>query len=78
MKRREELEETLLEILRQRQLEWIRASGDERDEARKRFITALHAFNGLVLHNKIPDIYSCSQGGHSEADTLRGGGLPRT
>ena len=55
MKTREELEEALLENVRQRQTEWIRASDEERDEARKRFIDALRAFNSLVVHYKIPD-----------------------
>jgi hypothetical protein len=55
MKTREELEEALLETLRQRQAEWIRASDDERDEARQRFMAALKAFNSLVLYYKIPD-----------------------
>jgi hypothetical protein len=55
MKTREELEEALLETLRQRQAQWIRASDDERDEARQRFMAALKAFNNLVLYNKIPE-----------------------
>jgi len=76
MKTREELEEALLENLRQRQAEWIRASDDERDDARKRLIDALHAFNSLVLYNKIPDLgdgetilprYSADDAAESEA-----------
>jgi hypothetical protein len=55
MKTREQLEEDLLETLRQRQAEWKRASNDERDAARQRFIEALHAFNSLVLYNKLPE-----------------------
>lgn len=52
---RQQLEADLLEIVRQRQLEWINAPEADRDEARKRFMDALSAFNRLVLDGKIPD-----------------------
>jgi hypothetical protein len=54
-KTRQQIEVELMEILRQRQEEWSMASDDNRDEARFRFMNALHAFNSLVLYGKFPD-----------------------
>jgi hypothetical protein len=56
-KSRQQLETDLLEILRQRRLEWIDASEDSRVEARGEFMDALSAFNRLVLNGKISDDY---------------------
>lgn len=54
LNQRQQLEEELLEKLRQRQDEWIRASEDDRDAARQRFMDALHVFNSLILYDKLP------------------------
>jgi hypothetical protein len=51
----QQIEDELMEVLRQAQLEWSRASEDNREAARQRFISALHVFNGLVFDNKPPE-----------------------
>lgn len=42
-KARQQIENALLEQLRQRQIEWVRASDQDRDAARQRFLDALHS-----------------------------------
>jgi len=54
-KSRQRLEEELLEKLRQRQAEWIKAPLDERAAARRSFMDALETFNRLVLYGKPPE-----------------------
>ena len=56
---KQEMETDLLEELRLRQREWNRASEEDRDVARQRFMNALDTFyslvlHGLVLHGKPP------------------------
>lgn len=53
-KTRERIENDLLEKLREKQIEWVRASDQERDAARQRFLDALHSFNGFVLDGSVP------------------------
>jgi hypothetical protein len=49
-KTRERIENELLEDLRQKRAEWIKASEDNRDLARQRFINALLIFDIVVIH----------------------------
>jgi len=56
---KQEMETDLLEELRLRRREWNRASEEDRDVARQRFMNALDTFyslvlHGLVLHGKPP------------------------
>ncbi len=51
----EQIENNLLEDLRQKQLAWIRASEADRDLLRQQFMNALQVFNSLVLDRKLPD-----------------------
>ena len=44
-----------LEVLHQRQLEWISAPDEMRDIARQRFMNALDTFNLLVSYDKLLD-----------------------
>jgi hypothetical protein len=44
-----EIEQTLLDELRQRQTQWIEAADNERGSAHLRFLDALQAFNLFVL-----------------------------
>lgn len=53
-KRREQIGDELMEVLRQAQSEWSKTSEDNRDVARQRFITTLHVFDGLFLDNNNP------------------------
>jgi hypothetical protein len=54
-KTRQRIEQDLLEVLNLRQREWISATDDNRDLARRRFMDALHAFNDFVLDGKLPE-----------------------
>ena len=56
---RAQVENDLLEVLRQREVEWIQASTQDRDTARQQFKDALDLFNsvviyGVVIYGKIP------------------------
>ena len=51
-KTREQIENDLLEQLRQRHIDWIGASEQERDAARRRFMDALHWLNRFVFAAK--------------------------
>ncbi len=48
-KTQEQIKNDLAEVLRERQIEWIRASDQDRDAARQRFMVALHLFNSFAL-----------------------------
>jgi hypothetical protein len=50
-----QLEIELLDLMREKQVEWQHAPAEERDAARQRFMDALEAFNALVLYNQILD-----------------------
>ena len=50
---RKQIENGLLEDLRQKQIEWMRASDHDRVAARQQFIDALNRFNSLVLEGKL-------------------------
>lgn len=50
----EHIKSELLEQLRQRQIEWIRAADQERDAARQRFLEILHSYNRLVRDDDVP------------------------
>lgn len=50
---RHELASDLLELLRLSQLDWTRASEEDRDAARQRFMEALDAFNRVVLQGRL-------------------------
>lgn len=56
-KTRNEIVEQLMQALHERQREWHIASDDQREGARQRFMTALHAFNSAVLYDKLPPTY---------------------
>jgi hypothetical protein len=56
-KTRRQIENDLLEDLRQRQMEWMQASDQDREAARRQFIGALQVFNDLVLYGKLPPHY---------------------
>jgi hypothetical protein len=45
----------LLAAVRRAQMAWRAAPERERDDARRRFMDALHAFNSLVLYDEQPD-----------------------
>jgi hypothetical protein len=51
----QQIEIKLLEVLRERQRDWVSASEHDRDSARVRFLTALRAFNKFILDGKLPD-----------------------
>jgi len=51
-KNRQQMQNELMEVLRQRQDEWSRASDDNRAVARLRFLNVLRKLNSLVLYGK--------------------------
>ena len=50
LKTKHEVEFELLEELEFRQVEWTRASEEDRDVTRQRYMNALQAFNSFVLY----------------------------
>jgi hypothetical protein len=53
-KTRKQIENQLIEVLRERWREWQTAGEENREIARQRFLGALEAFNGFVLYGKLP------------------------
>ena len=55
VKTQDRLEDDLREALRQRRSEWLRATDEDRDEARERFGEALRLFTGFILDGRLPE-----------------------
>jgi hypothetical protein len=53
-KTRKQIENELMEVLRERQREWKAAGEDIRGIARQRFMNALDVSYALVLYGKLP------------------------
>ena len=52
---REQIEQEMRRIIRQRQAEWQGAPEETRDIAQQRFLKALHLFTAFILDGKLPD-----------------------